>query len=211
MSPVKVDKPHKFFERHLTNDLDYLSSYLIEKQEDLFAGKVPNIGLDHASQIHGVHNLGDKYNIFQFHNDAIHRLYEALRDMTIEACEYYGIDFKSNQFMIQGWFNTEGIKTPAIDSDSHYHDHLGGTGSPNFHGYYCVSAEPSSTYYKIGGHDGVAFENVNINNRAILSETGHPHGIGPWLSDSPRITIAYDISPLSIMSGDKEQHWVPLA
>jgi hypothetical protein len=44
-----------------------------------------------------------------------------------------------------------------------------------------------------------------------LSETGHPHGIGPWLSDSPRITIAYDISPLRVMSGDKEQHWIPLA
>ena len=34
MSPVKLNKEHRFFERHLTNDLDSLSSYLVEKQED---------------------------------------------------------------------------------------------------------------------------------------------------------------------------------
>ena len=54
-------------------------------------------------------------------------------------------------------------------------------------------------------------ENVNKNNRLILSETGHPHGIGPWPFDKPRITLAYDVSPLMYMNGDELQHWVPLA
>lgn len=208
---IAMVKPsHKFFERHLDNDLVELKEYLMQKKEDIYAGKVPNIGMDTASQINSVHNLGDKYNIFQFHNQSIRSLFNALRSMTIEACEYYKINFEDQQYMLQGWFNTDGIKSPSLDKDSHYHDHLGGTGVPNFHGYYCVDAEPSSTFYKIGGHDGLPFENINKNNRAILSETGHPHGIGAWDESKPRITIAYDISPLGSMSGDLEQHWVPL-
>ena len=201
---------HKFFERHLDNDLEGLKQYLIQKEKDLFNGKVPNIDSGYAQTIHGVHNFGDKYNIFQFHNASIHKLFKALRSMTIEACEYYGIDFDSQTYMIQGWFNTDGLINPELEKDSHYHDHLGGTGIPNFHGYYCVDAEPSSTFYKIGGYSGEPFENINKNNRAILSETGHPHGIGPWNSSRPRVTIAYDISPLETMSQDLEQHWVPL-
>jgi hypothetical protein len=66
-------------------------------------------------------------------------------------------------------------------------------GAPIFHGYYCVNAEPSITYYKINGND--LFENHNKNNRAIVSETGHPHGRDDWYEDKPRITIAYDIAP----------------
>lgn len=208
---IAMSKPqHKFFDRILDNNLQELSKYLIEKKEDIYAGKVPNIGIDTAIPINSVHNLGDKYNIFQFHNESILKLFKSLRDMTIEACGYYGIDFESQQYMVQGWFNTDGLKNPELDKDSHYHDHLGGTGIPNFHGYYCVDAEPSSTFYKIGGHQGNTFENINKNNRAILSETGHPHGIGIWNKETPRLTIAYDISPLKSMSGDLEQHWVPL-
>jgi hypothetical protein len=112
--------------------------------------------------------------------------------------------------MVQGWFNTDGMAEPPLNEDTHYHDHLGGTGAPNFHGYYSIDAEPSVTYYKIGGHDATPIENVNKNNRVILSETGHPHGIGAWPFDKPRITLAYDVSPFMYMSGDELQHWVPL-
>lgn len=203
-------KDHKFFDRVLNNDLSLLSNYLLLTKERLLDGLVDNIDSEYAKSARGVHDLGDKYNIFQFHNLAIHNLYASIRDMTIEACEYYGIDFTKSHYMVQGWFNTDGIDKPELDQESHYHDHLGGTGIPNFHGYYCVDAEPSSTFYRIGGQDGVTFENINKNNRAILSETGHPHGIGPWKSNKPRITIAYDVSPLGTMSGDKEQHWIPL-
>jgi hypothetical protein len=70
---------------------------------------------------------------------------------------------------------------------------MGGKGSPDFHGYYCVNAEPSVTFYLI---DKVTeFENININNRAVVSETGHPHAPDNWYSREPRITIAYDIIP----------------
>jgi hypothetical protein len=54
------------------------------------------------------------------------------------------------------------------------------------------------------------FLNVNVNNRAILSETGHAHGISNWPFEKDRITIAYDVSPLQNMKGSPEQHWVPI-
>lgn len=205
-----VKNTHKFFERELDNDLTLLKSYLIKLNDDILSGNVANINYETAKSARAIHDLGNLYNIFQFHNAEIHNLYSALREMTIEACEYYNINFKEEKYMVQGWFNMNGLKEPELEDSKHYHDHLGGTGIPNFHGYYCVDAEPSSTYYKIGGHDGTNYENINKNNRAILSETGHPHGIGPWEYDRPRITIAYDISPLRVMSQDLEQHWIPL-
>ena len=71
---------------------------------------------------------------------------------------------------------------------------MGGEGSPVFHGYYCINAEPSKTFYNIN-RSGQIFENINKNNRAILSETGHPHGRDDWFEEKPRVTIAYDVTP----------------
>jgi hypothetical protein len=44
--------------------------------------------------------------------------------------------------MLQGWFNINEARNGKLD----WHDH-GPDGSPHFHGYYCVSAEPSITHY----------------------------------------------------------------
>jgi hypothetical protein len=207
---IKEKPSHKFFERYVDNDLTQLSTYLLKLEKDLFDGVYPKVSKEFANNIGGVHNLGTKFNIFQCYNPQIHKLFSTLRDLTIEACEYYNIDYKKQSYMVQGWFNTDGIAEPPVNESTHYHDHLGGTGVPNFHGYYCVDAEPSFTYYKIGGHENDSIQNINKNNRAILSETGHPHGIGPWPFNKPRITIAYDISPVTHMSGSESQHWVPL-
>ena len=207
---IKQKPTHKFFERYVDNDLTQLSRYLLKLEKDLFEGVYPKVSKEFANNIGGVHNLGTKFNIFQCYNPQIHKLFSALRELTIEACKYYDIDYTKQSYMVQGWFNTDGIAEPPINESTHYHDHLGGTGVPNFHGYYCVDAEPSFTYYKIGGQDKESIQNINKNNRAILSETGHPHGIGPWPFNKPRITIAYDISPVTHMSGSELQHWVPL-
>ena len=83
-------------------------------------------------------------------------------------------------------------------------------GAPWFHGYYCVNAEPSSTFYQINGDESNVFENINKNNRAILSETGHPHGRDDWFQEKPRITIAYDISPLTLIRGVRPGKFIPL-
>lgn len=210
-----TEKPsHKFFERILDNDLNQLTSFLTQKMNEFSLGLVPNVTKEQYDKLKNdavATKLGPHYNIFQFHNKEIHNLYSAISDMIKEACEYYGVDFKSNHYMIQGWFNFDKYKKPEPLPDEYLHDHMNGKGAPDFHGYYCVNAEPSHTYYKIGGINGERFANVNINNRAILSETGHPHGIQSWDREDFRITIAYDVVPLKEIENSREQHWIPLA
>ena len=122
--------------------------------------------------------------------------------MTIEACDHYGLKFDLEQFMVQGWFNINYNKKGKLD----WHEH-GGNGAPHFHGYYCVNAEPSTTHYRVFDKE---IENINKNNRAILSETGHPHAMADWDWDGPRITIAYDVIPLRFIPKEWEQHWIPM-
>jgi hypothetical protein len=202
-------QPHKFFERFLDNDLNKLSDNLIDRYEKI-----------KLAEIRGVTPLSDneiwkdsgsvstmkwkQYNVFQFHIPEIHNLYRSISDMVKEACIYYGLDFEEEQFMIQGWFNINYSESGKLG----WHEH-GGEGAPDFHGYYCVKAEPSVTHYNIFGN---LVDNVNKNNRAILSEMGHAHSMGDWNWDGPRITIAYDVIPLRDLIDciDQEQHWIPL-
>lgn len=209
-------KPHKFFDFFLDNNLEELNQFLLQRKYDLASGQIPGVGIDQINQAgeeykqsKNPQRLDRFYNVFQFSNDSIYNLYKALRSLTKEACEYYEIDYDSSQFMIHGWFNVDS-KKDFDKKTSSYHDHSGGKGAPYFHGYYCVNAEPSSTFYKINREE--PFENVNKNNRAILSETGHPHAIGGFDFGMDRITIAYDISPLNLITGGghEEQIWIPL-
>lgn len=209
-SVSKSTQPHKFFDRFLNNDLDALSAELQDRYEKI-----------QEAEVFGVSPLGDQelwessnsistikwreYNVFQFHITGIRNLYTAVASMVREACEYYGINFEEQNYMMQGWFNINHANNGKLD----WHDH-GPAGAPFFHGYYSVSAEPSVTHYVTSaGH----VENHNKNNRAILSEMGHPHAMGDWSWDGPRITVAYDVLPLEelkLVGMHQEQHWIPL-
>jgi hypothetical protein len=131
-------------------------------------------------------------------------LYKHLSSVIKEACSYYEIDFDKQKYMVQGWFNINYAEVGKLD----WHDH-GGPYAPYFHGFYCVKAEPSITYYKVFEKET---ENHNIDNRMIVSEMGHPHAMGNWDWEGPRITIAYDIMPLNsiIEAKASPQHWIPL-
>lgn len=206
------NKPHKFFEKFLNNDLDKMSNFLIdtynkiENQEIKGISKIDNVK-DYWLQSQSTSTIKwREYNVFQFYNQEIYNVYSAVRSLTKEACEYYDINYDEQQYMIQGWFNVNYNKKGKLD----WHDH-GPNGAPNFHGYYCVKAEPSTTYYLINGKDKV--DNINIDNRVILSEMTHPHAMADWDWDGPRITIAYDVIPLKDLIDNNlanEQHWFPL-
>lgn len=205
---------HRFFERYLDNDLVELSAQLEDRYK-----KIQNV------EVLGVTALAEEgesfveaasvsttkwrqYNVFQFHIPGIRKLYSEVGWLVREACEYYGLDFNEQQYMIQGWFNIHESNTGVLD----WHEH-GVMGAPQFHGYYCVNAEPSVTQYVI---DGKQVNVVNENNRAILSEMGHPHKQVNWSWEGRRITVAYDILPLdhlikNLNKVEHEQHWVPLA
>ena len=207
----KSTQPHKFFETYLDNDLDKLSGELIHRYMQIKKAEVPGVTEIHSEEIWLESNSLStikwrEYNVFQFHIDGIRKLYDGISKMVHEACEYYNLDFEKQQFMTQGWFNINEARNGKLN----WHEH-GPGGAPHFHGYYCVSAEPSVTHY-------IAFDksvdNHNKNNRAILSEMGHPHAMGDWDWEGPRITVAYDVLPLSALQDEmgmtQEQHWIPL-
>lgn len=215
MDSTELVKPHRFFDRFLNNDLELLKNDILDYEKKLISNEIADIP-DEVLKFELENywspgtTLGDYYNIFKFDNPQIQNIRVALRDAIKEASEYYGYPFEHQRFMVHGWFNVTYRKKPKNPTGANnYHDHMHGQGAPVFHGYYCVNAEPSSTWYKINGDDDSVFENVNINNRLVVSETGHPHGVGGWEFDEPRITIAYDVAPVnsSVTIGE---HWIDL-
>jgi hypothetical protein len=204
---------HKFFEKYLNNNLQELNSFLLEKYKEIdnasMTGITPvDVNNDKWIKSNSTSTIKwREYNIFQFYEENIHNLYIAVRETVKEACDYYNIDYKSQRFMIQGWFNVNYNKTGKLD----WHDHGKKVGAPYFHGYYCVNAEPSTTHYRI--NNSIQVDNINKNNRLIISEMGHPHAMADWDWSEPRITIAYDIVPFEFLLNSKntiEQHWFPL-
>jgi len=213
-TPKAYNKPHQFFEKYLDNDLNKMMDHLIQVYRDM-----------QNANLRGVSPVGSEkdkfwiesgsvstvkwteYNVFQFYTEEIHNVYSAVRDLAIEACDYYGVNFKEQKYYIQGWFNINDRKVGKLN----WHDH-GGPWAPFWHGYYCIKAEPSSTFYKIENRDDLIVENHNKDNRLILSEMGHPHAMGDWEWDGPRITLAYDIVPLASLqlASATPQHWIPL-
>lgn len=208
----KNQKEHKFFERVLNNDLEKLTSFLQNEYN-----KIVNVELKGITPVDEKEDIWiesgsistvkwKEYNVFQFYSEEMYNLFAAIKDATLEACDYYGIDFYKEKFYVQGWFNINKKGQGKLD----WHDH-GGPFAPYLHGYYCVNAEPSVTYYKINNDDNRIVENKNINNKLIVSEMGHPHAQGDWDWDGDRITIAYDLVPLSFLKNiDQPQHWIPL-
>jgi hypothetical protein len=205
-SDSKSKIEHKFFDKFLNNNLVDLQRFLeIQYQRiengDLIKGpKNQNTPWDASNSETTIQ--WNKYNVFQFYHPGIFELFRAVKQMTLEACDHYNLKFDLEQFMVQGWFNINYNKKGKLD----WHEH-GGNGAPHFHGYYCVKAEPSTTHYRVFDKE---IENINKNNRAILSETGHPHAMADWDWDGPRITIAYDVIPLRFIPKDWEQHWIPM-
>ena len=88
-----TQKPHKFFERYLDNDLDELSNEL-KKRYDILKdkNKVNAKDLWLASNSLSTIKWRD-YNVFQFYITGIRNLYTEISDLAKEACEYYDVDF----------------------------------------------------------------------------------------------------------------------
>jgi hypothetical protein len=205
-------KDHKFFERFLDVNTDRLAEYLAYQYDRIQDQTLP--GIKELGQGEIWTESGSlstvkwrEYNVFQFLNPDIYKLYKTIGEVMREACEYYELDFAKQEYMVQGWFNINHTKKGKLD----WHDH-GGPYAPHFHGYYSVKAEPSVTYYRIFNDPEREVANHNIDNRMIISEMGHPHAQADWDWEGPRITVAYDIVPLKSLAQARasEQHWIPL-
>lgn len=205
-SIVKPD----IFSRDLDNNLELLAIELENITKQIVDGTVFGISKQEVLEMPDVVNspssyFGKRYNLFQLDLDGIKSLHKAVRDMTQEALDRYGSEKTVDDYAVASWFNLH-----KRSSKQPFHDHFAGNEeNPVFHGYYCVKAEPSATHYLINGDKESPMDIINKNNRAILLKNGHPHGIGNWPYDTNRITIAYDVVPLSLASEDRT--WVKLS
>mgnify|MGYP000570720641 CR=1 FL=1 len=220
MDTTSVVKEHKFFIRDLDTNLQSLYDWTINLDNNIRSGNI-NINADketlnvYKDRPSGAGTaLLSYYNIFNMGNSEIEKLKNGIHDALKEACEYYGIDYNSEEWYLHGWFNRNAKEdmwdVSPLDHDDKWHEHMNGVGAPVFHGYFCVNAEPSVTVYQIFKNPNNIKVNVNKNNRLVVSEVGHPHGMGNWRSDETRITLAYDIAPRVYISDEDAQTWTRL-
>ena len=199
----KNSKPQKFFHRDLNINLKEATETLEFEYNRILNGEMRGVKkFDRAHPENEIFKDSNsistiksrEYNAFKMYYPFIHELYSSVVDMTREACKYYGVDYNSQEFVCQAWFN---INNNEKGGKLNWHDHVREEYKVlAFHGYYSVSAEPSETHYNINGDVKI---NNNINNRALLSLVGFPHAMSDWSFDGPRITIAYDILPLNML------------
>lgn len=210
-------KDHKFFIRDINANLDSLLSWTLDLDTNIRSGQIdlsiPNdlLSVYKDSPSGAGTALLSYYNIFNMGNSEVEKIKDGIVDALQEACKYYGIDKDSEEWYLHGWFNRNAKEdmwdVSPIDNNEKWHEHMNGVGAPVFHGYFCVNAEPSVTVYQIFKDPDNIKVNVNKNNRLIVSEVGHPHGMGNWRVDGPRVTIAYDIAPKAYISEEDAQSW----
>lgn len=203
----------KIFQKYLSNDLQLLSEYLVSIYNQLGEIYVPDDEWDKFTESKSVSTImWREYNIFQFYDSQIYNIFNGLKELVKEACEYHKIDYYEKKYWVQGWFNINsgGGDNGKLGWHTHAPDQKSIDGS--WHGYYGVNIEPSSTFYK-SIDNNTHLEHRNENNKMILSSSIHEHAMGNWNWDGLRISIAYDVTPqerMSIASWDKAQHWIPL-
>lgn len=197
------------FERRLNNDNKSLSRFLIQKYNKMAEKYNPEQKYSFESTGSISTMKWNEYNAFQYYEPNIYNIFVNLKDMVKEACEYYQIDFVSQKYMAQSWFNVNSRENGKLNW--HRHNPKDVVYEFNFHGYYGVKVSPSSTMYK--DLNGNIYENVNEDGKMILSSSNFFHSMQDWDWEGPRISLAYDVSPLEWIldnAWDDGQHWIPL-
>lgn len=198
-------KPHQFFSREIYRNDPSLRRYIDIQWAELKAqmSKEAEKESEYREQGPGLamNSFQQSYNMFSFYNEQMHDVLMLVRDMVVEACDYYNIDYKKEKYYITSWLNyVKGPRKVFLDQlklDDH------GSNPKEFHGYYAINAEPGVTWYKLD--DGELSPHHNKNGKAILSLNGYHHAIGDWDSTDPRITVAYNIMPLSRVPRDRNR------
>jgi hypothetical protein len=198
-------KPHKFFTKDLYGN-DKELRYFVEVVWDMLKTKTDGLTIDAMEYRHDnaqkMQEFQWSYNFFNFYHEKMHDVLIAIKDLTIEACNYYNIDFEKEKYYLTSWLNyTRGPNIFDINNIK-LDDH--GSHPKEFHGYYAINAEPGETFYKLD--NGELFPHKNKNGKILLSLNGYHHGVGSWPFKDPRITIAYNIMPLSRVPRDHKKH-----
>jgi hypothetical protein len=142
------------------------------------------------------------YNVLLYPLREFHSLYENIKMM------FHAInDRPDEKFYMQCWLNFY-RKGEFIDWHAHWPPE-----AKSWHGFYCVSGKGSCTTYKLPPDHKKEVEIPTILNQIVISKSdGDLHRSSDWQEDYPRITIAFDIVPISYLKNPFAQmnHWIPI-
>jgi hypothetical protein len=143
--------------------------------------------------------LYSSYNLLMYPYDQFYELYSFIKKVFRENCT------DEKKYYIQCWLNYY-EKNQYIDWHRHWKPKY-----KTWHGFFCVSCEPSKTTYKLP-HVYSPVDITSEDNLLVISQSaGDEHRTYPWPYDDPRITIAFDIVPQEYINPEKwMNHWVPI-
>jgi hypothetical protein len=154
-----------------------------------YINKLPSREIDWHGSITAM--LDPWYNIFENDTPEVQRLLGEVRTMFLEnfkVIEPLGIHCWTNITRKGNHLKWHGHWAPEDRS---------------WHGYFALKAEPSTTTYNIPGEPDLVVVN-NKNNQLLISPSdGDRHCVSPWTEEWERISIAFDVVPLSRIKGSK--------
>jgi hypothetical protein len=161
---------------------DLIEKNFISKKESLASTKIFN-----------------RYNLLLYPYPEFSNLFKEIKTMFRES------SLEDGDYYIQCWLNLYN-KGDFIDWHNHWDQSFN-----SWHGFFCVDCEPSKTSYQIPNLDKIV-DIKSKNNLLVMSKSdGDYHRTWPWIKDSPRITIAFDIVPSGKIDPEKWlNHWIPI-
>ncbi len=152
------------------------------------------------------------YNYLAISLNGMPSLFNTIKE-TFNACNNHawGGNPPDTEYVIQGWLNYYN-KGEFINWHTHQRPEVKG-----WHGFYCLDVEPNSfTTYKLEEKEVEIKSEDNL--LVIGKSVNEMHRSSLWNEDKPRITIAFDITPVrcinSIFTGENEKgklhYWIPL-
>jgi hypothetical protein len=131
-----------------------------------------------------------QYNLLSFPIESLQALYHTIVS-TIKPC------LPKETHIMQCWLNVF-RGTEFIDWHDHWTEEFRAV-----HGFYCVNVTPSFTEYKFKHLPEEIFKIESKEGLLVFGKSnGDEHRSSPWSSTSvPRITIAFDIIPISSLTG----------
>jgi hypothetical protein len=139
--------------------------------------------------------LHSHYNLFTFPIKELNQLYKLLVDNITPLLE------PETTYMIKSWMNVY-RRGEFVDWHGHALPH-----NRVWHGFYCVYAGDSSTTYRMADNSNITVpsqEGLIV----IGKSNGDLHKSSEWNEDKPRITLAFDISPIESINF-KINHYIP--
>lgn len=163
-------------------------------QHILTNADISNIGIDTGPISTQLFN---QYNLLLYPFAGFHKLYHEICKVFDTLCD------KNENYYIQCWLNYY-THNQYIDWHKHFDPE-----DQTWHGFVCVDCKDSKTSYRLPS--GEEFDVPSVDGNIVISKSnGDIHRTYPWpYTDSPRITIAFDIVPWHKIRWGTN-HWAPI-